>query len=653
MHSYEIALPCHLYKNFTYTFEENLTKGQIVVCSLRKKLTIGMVIDSQTNYSGPLKAIDQLLPLHLSKIQYDFILWFSEYTLTPLGVCLKLIFPLPLEDIFKTLIQKNTFKEASICYQKATLNNEQQHAVEEVIKHSNSFQTFLLDGVTGSGKTEVYFTILHEIIQKKQQALILLPEISLTKQWLERFKERFGIMPFLWHSKVTKKNKRDILQAIYNGESCIVVGTRSALFLPFQNLGFIVVDEEHDASYKQEEQIIYNARDIAIVLASFHQCPIILSSATPSLESYHNAQINRYKTLSLTKRFSNIAFPSIELIDQRSKQKTQQHQFISTQLITEISKNLENNEQTLLFINRRGYAPLMLCNACGFHFHCDHCSASLIYHDHIQKLKCHHCNHEQQFPTFCPDCGTKDQFIPCGPGIERLTEEVKKHFPKARLLQISSDLLSTQKNVDEAIQNILDHNVDIIIGTQIMAKGHHFPNLTLIGIIDADMSLSGIDLRSCEKTFQLLFQVIGRAGREKKIGRVYIQTHNPEHPVIHSLQNHDKDNFLKAEYEQRQLFNMPPFSKLASITIASHKKDDLLKAASLLAKKIPQNIVGCQILGPSVPPLSKIRGRERKRFLLLAEKNVNRQKIIAQWVLTTKLPSSIRLSIDIDPYSFF
>lgn len=652
---YKVALPTSLHRQFTYESDDHLKLGQFISCPLRGKQSIGMIIDEDKSYKGLVKKISDVLPWCLNPEQLKFLNWISHYTLTPLGMCTKLMLPFAPKEIEK--LTKEILKPQSLTFDKLTirnaftLTNDQKKAVESIRNKANSFAPFLLDGMTGSGKTEVYFDIISDILEKKQQCLILLPEIALSTQWIKRFEDRFGVSPYLWHSQTTSKNKRHVFNQIYKGEPAIVVGARSSLFLPFQNLKFIVVDEEHESSYKQEEQLIYNARDAAIMRAHFENCPILLASATPSLESYHNAKIGRYETLTLEKRYTSVDLPPITIIDRRQKSKDRRSLYISPPLIKAIQSTIEKQEQSLLFINRRGYAPLTLCNACGHRFECPHCTATLIHHEKTNTLKCHHCNHKENFPDFCPDCGSKDQFIPCGPGVERLYEEAKIIFPDARILVMSSDMFASAKKMKEAIHQILNQEVDIIIGTQIMAKGHHFPNLTLIGVIDADMGLSGMDLRACEKTFQLLFQVAGRAGRSDKQGHIYIQTHNPDHPVIHNLTTYDKKGFLESELEQREAFNMPPFSKLVSITLSSRYKDDLLTACQHLSKTRPI-IENLQILGPSIPPIAIVRGLERRRFLVLAEKSLNRQNIIATWVFKTKIPKSVRVSIDIDPLSF-
>ncbi len=431
----------------------------------------------------------------------------------------------------------------------------------------------------------------------------------------------------------------------------MVVGARSALFLPFQNLKLIVVDEEHDGSYKQEEQLLYHARDAAIMRAKIEKCPIILSSATPSLETFYNAKTNKYQTLTLNNRYGVKDLPPIHLIDRRQKAESKKGKYLSPTLIDAIKDNLLKREQTLLFVNRRGFAPLTLCEACGHRFDCKGCTAWLTHHEKTKTLKCHHCNHEEAYPTFCPECGTKDQFVSCGPGVERLFEETVHLFPKARILVVSSDMMTSLKQMKEMIDQILENKVDIIIGTQLMAKGHHFPNLTLIGVVDADIGLTGMDLRAVEKTFQLLFQVAGRAGRESLKGKIYLQTYQPEHPVMQSLKDYNKQAFLEAELAQREMFHMPPFSKLMSITLQSRSKTDLHQAAYKLTKSKPQN-EDIQILGPTPPPLAQVRGQFRERFLVITEKPINRQAFINNWVFKTSLPKSVRVIIDVDPLSF-
>ncbi|CAO5674273.1 MAG: Primosomal protein N' [Holosporales bacterium] len=654
MHLYDIALPTPLYKSFTYQSNELLKAGQFVIVPLRNSRTVGLVLkEVQTFNKGILKEIQEVLPWCLTPSQHEFLLWISNYTLSPLGLCQKMMLPFALNEIQKMLKKPLLLQGTeNVALKKiVTLTPDQQFATNEIKKSLNTFTPFLLDGITGSGKTEVYFDVIFDILKNKNQALVLLPEISLTKQWVDRFYERFGFMPHLWHSQIGMKEKRAVFQSLYQGVPLVIVGARSALFLPFKNLKLIVVDEEHDTSYKQEEQLIYNARDAAIVRAKIEQCPIILSSATPSLETYYNSVLQKFKTLTLKNRFKNQELPPVYLVDKRQKSETEKGKYISKTVLKELEKNLKNKEQSLLFLNRRGFSPLTLCGACGHRLDCKGCTSYLTYHEKTQTLKCHHCHHEEAFPSCCKECGAKGEFVACGPGVERLSKEVKERFPKAKVLVVSSDMMTSVLKMKEMIDQILNEEVDIIIGTQLMAKGHHFPKLTFIGVIDADVGLSGIDLRAVEKTFQLLFQVAGRAGREDLKGRVFIQTYQIDHPVMQSLKNYDKESFLKAELCQREAFHMPPFSKLAMITLQSRSKEDLHQAAYHLTKTKP-SINHLEILGPTPPPLSQVRGYFRERFLILAQKDINRQHIIRDWIFNTRIPKSVRIIIDIDPLSF-
>ncbi|MDP2193913.1 MAG: primosomal protein N', partial [Alphaproteobacteria bacterium] len=392
-------------------------------------------------------------------------------------------------------------------------------------------------------KTEVYFKVIESLLSAGKQILVMLPEIMLSEQWIMRFKSHFGCVPLEWHSRVTPKKKRQIFQHIYDGKPCVVVGARSSLLLPFQNLGLIVVDEEHDSSYKQEEKVIYNARDAGVYLAKLNACPVVLASATPSLETYYNAVSQRYHHLKLKSRYGEQSLAKVHIIDQRTHDPMIKKSYITDQLARVAQQALDRQEQVLFFVNKRGFSPLTLCRACGYRFECKSCSGWLIHHQKTNKLHCHHCHYQEPYPMYCPSCGTLDQLVGCGPGVEKVYEESIALFPNARHLVISSDLMESHAKRQAAIERILSQEIDIMIGTQMMAKGHHFPHLTTIGLIDGDMGLSGMDLRACEKTFQMLTQVSGRAGRESLKGAVYLQTYNPDHPVIQAVQNHDRDAF--------------------------------------------------------------------------------------------------------------
>lgn len=657
MPHYQVAIATPLFKKFTYAHEGELTPGQVVVVPLRGKSIVGVVAAEKSNYKGLVKDIIKTLPYKLNAKQIAFCTWLSDYTLTPYGQCTRMMASLPLKEFErlekdlaenKEIAVRATFNKAQ---KDVVLTDEQQQAVKCLQKNYHQFYPALLDGMTGSGKTEVYFKCIEDVLKTGGQALVLLPEITLSEQWMMRFEEHFGFTPLQWHSKTTAKHKRIAYQTVYEGKSCVVVGARSGLFLPFQNLKFIVVDEEHDSSYKQEEQVIYNARDASVYLGKINRCPVLLASATPCLETYHNAVEGRYAHLHLKSRYGVETLPDVKIIDQRTEDPYAKKSYISKSLVSAAQEALSRKEQVLFFVNKRGFSPLTLCRACGHRFECNSCSGWLTHHQKNKELKCHHCAHSEPYPPYCPACGTKDQLTGCGPGVERLLEESEKLFPNARHLVVSSDMMESNTARKDAIQSILNHDVDIIIGTQMMAKGHHFPLLTLIGIIDGDMGLSGMDLRACEKTFQMMFQVSGRAGREHLKGQVLLQTYNPDHPVILAIKNYDRDAFLKAELQQRKDFNMPPFSRLISITLSSVSKDLLYKVGKKLANRVPK-AEGIHVLGPTVPPHAMIRGQHRLRFLMMSAPHINRHEIVKFWILKSNFPSQVRAHIDVDPLSF-
>lgn len=512
------------------------------------------------------------------------------------------------------------------------------------------YEAFLLDGVTGSGKTETYFEAVSAALKKEKQVVILLPEIALSNAFIDRFKQRFGCAPALWHSSLTPAQRKNTWRGIASGETKVIVGARSALFLPYPELGLMIVDEEHDGAFKQEENGIYNARDMAVVRANLADIPIVLVSATPSLETMQNVWNGKYKHLEIASRYGAASKPDIKIVDMRVDKPERQH-FIAPTLKEAIIRNLEKNEQVLLFLNRRGYAPLTLCRTCGYRFECPRCTSWLVEHKAQNKLQCHHCGFEQRVPEACPSCHDVNSLAACGPGVERIAEEVKEYFPEARSLILASDVTDTHEKITSALNAIHDHEVDIIIGTQIIAKGHHFPRLTCVGIIDADLGLSGGDLRATEKSFHLLHQVAGRAGREKLKGEVYIQTFNPEHRVMQTLANDDRDEFLKVEADEREAAHMPPFTRLVSLILAGESEGQVKLIAEDIVRKAPR-VEGIGILGPAQAQMYRIRGRYRYRILVRAEKNLNVQKYLSEWLDPIRIPSSVRLAVDIDPQSF-
>ncbi|HRI75841.1 MAG TPA: primosomal protein N' [Alphaproteobacteria bacterium] len=529
-----------------------------------------------------------------------------------------------------------------------------QKDAAEALKHTVAQQKFaamLLDGVTGSGKTEVYFEAVAAALAQGKQALILLPEISLSAQFMERFTRRFGTAPAIWHSEVPAAQRRLVWQGAADGRTRVVIGARSALFLPFADLGVIVVDEEHDASYKQEEGVMYHARDMAVLRARLGDIACVLVSATPSLETMTNVQAGKYAYLHLPSRFGGATLPAMQVVDLRRDAPPRQ-KFISPPLIDALRTTIEAGEQSLLFLNRRGYAPLTLCRTCGHRFQCPSCTAWLVEHRRHGRLQCHHCGFGQKMPAACPSCNDEGSFAACGPGVERIQEEVQELLPDARTLVLASDITGSANMIRSAITQIEKQEVDIIIGTQIVAKGHHFPALTLVGVVDADLGLSGGDLRAGERTFQLLQQVSGRAGRGDKPGRVFLQTYMPEQNVIRALAAGDRDAFLAAEGRERERAGMPPFGKLAALILQSTDEMKLDQFCRALAQRAPR-YDDIRVLGPAPAPMAFLRGKHRRRFLIRSGRDINMQNYLSEWLGGIKTGTSIQMKIDIDPQSFF
>ena len=532
------------------------------------------------------------------------------------------------------------------------LSDDQKAAADALCEavESGGFDATLLDGVTGSGKTEVYFEAVAACLARGQQVLVLLPEIAMSAQWFERFTTRFGAPPSAWHSEVPRPERRRVWRAVAEGQARVVVGARSALFLPFADLGLIVVDEEHDASYKQEDGVVYHARDMAVVRASLGEFPVVLASATPSLESLVNVEAGRYRRLHLPNRHGGASLPDVEIVDMR-KHPPDRGRWLSPRLDQALAETLEAGEQAMLFLNRRGYAPLTLCRACGYRIACPNCSAWLVEHRLARRLECHHCGHSMRPPPECPSCGVEDAMVACGPGVERVAEEVADRFPQARLAVMASDTLRGPAAAAELVRMVADHELDILIGTQVMAKGHHFPQLTLVGVIDADLGLTGGDPRAGERTFQLLSQVAGRAGREALKGRVLLQSYMREHPVMQAMAAGDRERFLAEERAGREASHLPPFGRLAALVISGPDFDQVEDTARALARRAPR-IEGVSILGPAPAPLATLRGRHRRRFLVKGGKDARLQPILRGWLATVKPPSGVRIKVDIDPYSF-
>ena len=516
---------------------------------------------------------------------------------------------------------------------------------------AEAFSVHLLDGVTGSGKTEVYFEAIAQVLRAGKQALILLPEIALTGRFLDRFKARFGVRPAEWHSQISPRKRARTWQAVASGEIAVVAGARSALFLPFKELALVVVDEEHDPAYKQEDGVHYHARDMAVVRAQNAGVPAVLASATPSIETEVNARRGRYQRIALHERFGGNRVPPLSAIDLR-KDGPAKGRWIAPRLQQEIADTIARKEQALLFLNRRGYAPLTLCRSCGHRLRCPNCDAWLVEHRFKRKLVCHHCGHEAPSPDICPKCDKPGSFTAIGPGVERLEEETRNHFPDARILVLSSDLIGGVERMQQELDTITRGDIDIVIGTQLVAKGHHFPGLALVGVVDADLGLGQGDPRAAERTFQLLHQVVGRAGREATDGKGWLQTYQPEHPVMQALIEGDRQAFYDREIAAREEAALPPFGRLASLIVSAHEKAEAEGYARALAASAPYS-EQVRILGPAEAPLGMIRGRHRFRLLAKSPRMFDLSGYVRDWLAAAQPPrGSVKLEVDVDPQSF-
>jgi len=569
--------------------------------------------------------------------------------------------------LVEAAIGPQTFAKPRHDHWQPDFQGQQVDAVEQLraIVSQPGFSATLLDGVTGSGKTEVYFEAVAAVLEAGRQVLVLLPEIALTGQFLDRFTRRFGVAPVEWHSALSGPQRARVWRAAASGDARVIVGARSALFLPFCDLGLIVVDEEHDSSFKQEDRVCYQGRDMAIVRASLGSVPAVLASATPAIETQVNARSGKYNWIQLTERFSDAALPEITAIDMRSEG-PERGRWLSPGLVEAVTQTVTRGEQALLFLNRRGYAPLTLCRACGHRYMCPQCDAWLVEHRFRKRLTCHHCGFQTPTPERCMTCGESDSLTACGPGVERVCEEVAEVFPNARTAVLSSDLIPGITEMRAVLDSILAGDIDIIVGTQIVAKGHHFPALTTVGIVDGDLGLSQGDLRASERSFQLLQQVMGRAGREEKPGRGLIQTHMPEHPVMQALLSGDRETFVAAEIADRETAMMPPFGRLAALVVSARDRGAAETTARDLASCAPtaaelagpdqhggERFAGIDVLGPVEAPIAVVRNRHRFRLLVRAPRSGDLQGYIRAWMSRLgRTPSDVRIHIDIDPYSF-
>jgi primosomal protein N' (replication factor Y) (superfamily II helicase) len=567
------------------------------------------------------------------------------------------------DAVIRGLIKAGAFEAVAVSIDQAypkpnsdfappVLNDQQSVAAAEMVTAvmGGVFQPFLLDGVTGSGKTETYFEAVAAALDTGKQALILLPEIALTQPFLARFEARFGCAPVAWHSGLKSTERRRAWRALANGEAKVVIGARSALFLPYHALGCIIVDEAHETSFKQEDGVRYHARDVAVMRGLFENIPVVLASATPALESRHMADIGKYRPLSIPSRFGNAKMPTITAVDLTMEQ-PERGAWLSPPLILAVKARLDRGEQSLLFLNRRGYAPLTLCRSCGFRIKCPNCSAWMVEHRLVRRLSCHHCGHVTPPPEKCEKCGDTDSLVACGPGVERIADEVRGLFPDARIIIATSDTLYSPAQAAEFVARVENKAVDIIVGTQLVTKGYHFPDLTLVGVIDADLGLEGGDLRAAERTFQQIIQVAGRAGRAEKAGEVLVQTRDPSAPVIAALVAGDRDGFYAAETESRRMAAAPPFGRLAAIIVSSEDEREAAEVARLIAGCAPR-VPDIAVLGPAPAPLSLLRGRYRQRLLIHARRSVEVQDIIREWLSALNFPRGARVSVDVDPYNF-
>ena len=650
-----VAYP--LDQEFTYSFTEDqiINVGSIVLVPFRNKNYLGVVRDTSDKTNFDLKKIKLIVDVSsysLSKKMIKFLEWIASYNLIPKGMVLKMI--LPKSEAYFDKENEYENSENILIPNDLKLNDTQTKArenIEDIISH-NEYSTILLDGMPGSGKTEVYFDLIEKNILDKKQSLILFPEVSLTNDFIKRIEKRFGYLPDIWHSKITPSKKKKIIHKIISGRSQILIGTRSALFLPYKNLGMLVVDEEHDPSYKQEEKGIYSARDMAVVRASIEKFTLILVSATPSLETIYNIDQSKYFHVKLKNKFSITPEPKITVIDMK-KSKLKKNNWVSDELKKTILKKLSMDQQSLLFINKRGYAPMIICKSCGHKFTCKNCSSYLVEHLKDKKLLCHHCGYKLgSFQIKCQSCNNEDEsFVDFGAGIEKIYNEIARDFPTAKICLFSSDHIKSSEDLNEKVEKIYNNKFDIIIGTQLITKGYHFPFLTCVGVVDADMTLRGGDLRASEKTYQMLYQVAGRAGRGDIPGEVYLQSYFPENETIKDLTNMDREKFYKKELNIRMRANLPPISKMAAIIVSGRNISDVQQACLKLSKSTPKidNVV---FYGPAPAPLSRLKGKHRLRFLIHEKKGRKIQKIILHWLSKVPQTPGVTITTDIDPQNF-
>jgi primosomal protein N' (replication factor Y) len=646
-----ILLPNIFNHPFTYVSDINLKVGDYVVVPFGKSAITGVVWDefeknNNKNYKtkSVLKKLD-VTPLKKTTIR--FLNWFSEYNIIPKGMALKLVL---LSSNAVEKFQKDTYKifDSNIKINSIKLSEEQKKSLKKMNVSNQRFRVHVLQGTTGSGKTMVYFEALKDIINKGLQGLILLPEIGLTSQFEKKFIEFFGFNPAIWHSSITKKKKEIIWSGIANGEIKVVIGARSSLFLPFKKLGLIIVDEEHDQSYKQDEGVTYNARDMAISRALFENIPINLITAVPSIETYENVKKSKYSISKLKKRYQNASLPNYEIIN-LNETKLEKQSWLSKKIIEKVNFHLNKNDQVLFFLNRRGFSPHVLCNKCFNSYSCPNCSINLVYHKNKNNLLCHYCGFKSSLKRTCIKDGDCN-FIFSGPGVERISEEVKKNFPTKKIEIFSSDTMN-KKDSSDKLEKIINNEVQILVGTQLISKGFHFPSLNCIVVVDIDLSSQGHDLRGAEKNLQLYHQLSGRAGRTGKPATVYFQTYNTNTKMISDLTNSNPDIFLDRELGIRKQNKLPPFQRFISLILTGNNEVKLEKEAFYFKNFIEKKING-SVLGPVSAPIFRLKKKFRIRMLIRGSKSLKLQKSIAEIIPNYKFSSGIKLSVDVDPINF-
>ena len=641
--------------DFPFTYESKITEslkpGDFVVAPFGKNEITGVVwpYEQKTKKNFKIRKISKKINIEkLNPKMIEFISWFSKYNLVPLGMSLKMC--LMNKGVVETNFEKE-FKKFDLKNNKNIflLNKEQKNSLNFIRTIGNKYNVIVLEGVTGSGKTLVYFNRIKDFISKGKQALILLPEIALTSQFSRRFKDFFGQSPAIWHSGITKKNKSIIWKGITKGKIKIIIGARSSLFLPFKDLGIIIVDEEHDASYKQDEGISYNARDMAITRASLENIPINLVTSIPSVETYNNIINKKYYVTKLFNRYQKASLPKIEIINLHHESLNKET-WVAKKTLDNVNKYLDKGDQVLFFLNRRGYSPFVICKRCGIKFQCPNCSVNLNYHKKINKLLCHYCGHKSLLFRQCKD-KKKCELLFCGPGVERLFVELKKIYPKKKIAIFSSDTLENKESTNELFKNVEKRKIDILIGTQLLSKGFHFPKLNCIVVVDGDFSSHGYDLRSAEKNVQLYYQLAGRAGREGDSASIFFQTYTPEDEILINISKNNPDFFLEKELLLRKEKKLPPFYRLISLIVSGKNESLIMKFALSIKLKIPK-IDDVLVLGPVLAPITKLRKKYRCRVLIKYPKNLFMQKYLSKSLNKIKMTPGIKLEVDVDPINF-